>query len=73
MSRLANHRPTSKERNKIRKTRYGAIHDHNEAGSKLERKFAKAILRRKKEPTRSRDLSFDRAKVVIAKHHAELT
>ena len=71
MSRLANYRPRSKQRNQLRKTQTGAIHDHNEAGDKLTRRFAKAILRRKKEPTRSKDLSASRARVVRAKWDAE--
>ena len=72
MSRLANRRPPrSSERNRKRKTRSLAIHDHNEAGSKLSRRFAKAILRRKKEPARSRTISFDRSCVVRAKWNAE--
>ncbi len=68
MSRLANHRPTSGERNQLAKTRYGAIHEDNPAGSKLARRFAKVILRKRKEPTKSRDLSYSRAFVVIKQH-----
>ena len=76
----ANHRPISKQRNQLAKTRYGAIHEHNPAGSKRARRFAKVILRRQraiekrtmKEPDtmkpQSADISFERANVVIAKH-----
>jgi len=80
MSRLANHRPVSKTRNTKRKTRFGAIHEDNPAGSKFARRVAKVILRRQraiekrtmKEPDtmkpKSADISYERANVVIAKH-----
>lgn len=59
-------------RNRKRKTRSLAIHEHNEPGSKQVRRYAKAILRRKKEKTPSKNLSFERALVVLAKYAAEL-
>lgn len=83
MSRLANHRPTSSNRNQLRKTRYGAIHEDNPAGSKVARRFAKVILKRQraiekrtqKEPDtpkpRSKDISYERA-LVVRKKHASL-
>lgn len=72
MSRLANRRPMkSAERNRKRKTRSLAIHEHNEPGSKLARKYAKAILRKMKSPTRSSKLSFDRALAVMARYDSQ--
>ena len=74
MSKKANYRPYRRhDRSELSMTRSGAIHDHNEAGSKLERRFAKAILRKAKDPATSAKVGCDRARVVRAKYHTSIT
>lgn len=80
MSRLANHRPVTGQRNTVRKTRAHAIHEHNPSGSKIARRIAKVILKRQRaiekrsnpEPEtkkpRSVDIGYERALVVAKKH-----
>ena len=55
------------------RTRPHATHDANPPGSKLERRFAKVILRRAKDPATSAKVGYDRARVVRAKYHAAIT